>query len=532
MQFLRAAVDAQKVLSRKPVAPARYAELVALIDAHDGHLPMQHGGCTVLRRARVTESAIEAGRGDGLGLWLYVRRTPDDLLEQARAEKRGQPWAQWDSHGSALSASRSGLEVIRAHGAAVAALLYPGESFDELAARWLEPGETHIAVDAAFLGPHADAVVSREVFADDNTRVARRCWTTRAPSCAREDMRVADDGADDGDDLTRGQGDVRHGRTLYVGRKGGSVELCVYERSKHRGDGHWLVLEETLRACGWDGTSPVTRSEWRLSREWLRDQVCELPDGRELRGNRLALAEWFAVLPEVLAGMIERYRHHVLTAGPRGGERREISRWWRAVQGHAVAWFARELGRARDDEAPLARFVAKRREEKLRTAVTRGADGAAKFMLAAAVPLPLALATFCDELAARVATPEGRADLRSWLRRVGYGLCLPFDPVAGESVVLEMQHAGALAAWLRDLVPAPACARTDGAGDGGGDGGGDGRATDGRWTGDGPGDGFSDGFGAQNRPETLAFAAAVAARLPVPAPAVAPRRADALAGAP
>lgn len=165
--------------------------------------------------------------------------------------------------GKLLSTGETGLDVIQRLRPWLWFALFPtaGDSREEVVAR-LQPftraGRVDYAVDVAHVTPDAEARIdawyARESASAVYNRFATHCSARRSSAHANL------------------LGSKAHGRTWTVGS---DPKYRIYERDKHTGDGHWEVLKETLKRCGWDSRSPILRAEVQVQRTWQEGQVCD-----------------------------------------------------------------------------------------------------------------------------------------------------------------------------------------------------------------------------------------------------------------
>ena len=253
----------------------------------------------------------------------------------------GLAWAIWEAICSWIYADRGGADAVEP---------------------MTRAGRADITHDTAFVGGDAAAYVEEQVYANGNHDACFAPWSTRSRK-RRSESTATDVSEGDAWVPLSGRrsllGKAVAGRTSYVGSSE-YVLCCVYERSK-KTDGDWSVLAPTLRACGWDGDSPVIRTEFRVSRRWLGDQVLTASDGRPmfprpapaegepagLRADELTIRQFLAALPALAAEAPSRMRHtdpsQNVPGGPRLRDRRS-SAWWQVIEEGARAWVPGGVG--------------------------------------------------------------------------------------------------------------------------------------------------------------------------------------------
>lgn len=308
--------------------------------------------------------------------------------------------AEVQIQGTAFSASlASGLEVYGWFKPALEALLYRewGDTEAARAAALLDQtvvGRWDVASDVmvrALPGgtspqtclPDPDEAqrwVTREIFCNGNLdaandRISSRARKPTGVTLADEDgVRVRADSAEVGNG-TRLVGKASTAHSLYRGGK--TAELCVYERARKR-DGDWPILEQTLRARGWDGVSPIVRWETRFMREWFRDQQLVITDRSTddgpdietwLRGDEMPLATFIKHLPAFVRCAIGRFQHKVAGAGR--VRDRAPSPLYQAV----VKSLERFDMNGQGGEGAIARVVSQKREAAKERAMSRALNG-------------------------------------------------------------------------------------------------------------------------------------------------------------
>lgn len=315
--------------------------------------------------------------------------------------------------------------------------------------RWSDPtrevdvytrvGRLDVAADAAFVGDDGERFVSWGIYGDGHTGEAFGRWSTRARAARVEETvtRESDAAAAERWQGVTGRrsllGKETAGRTLYLGSAAYAL-LCVYERSK-KTDGDWSVLAPTLRACGWDGESPVVRAEVRVSRRWLADQVLRGPDGRALftrpgtvEGSPeharavadLTVLEVLEHLPGLVAELPSRFRHTDPTSTVRRRDR-PSSAWWSAVSGSLASW--------RSGSGSVARVVSTRRVAAAARTVSALRSGFVRLVgLRGARDIREVLREVLDAWDA----PDFRDGREEQIRRVRsrYGVAAPDDALA------------------------------------------------------------------------------------------------------
>ncbi len=313
--------------------------------------------------------------------------------------------------GTAFSASlASGLEIYGWLKPALEAVLYPEWGHDEAsrARALLEHtvvGRWDIACDvmvrASKAGAHdphekppkgtsptsclsgpeiAQRWVTQEIFCGGNLDAANDRISSRARKPTgvtvtdEGSVRVRADASEVGNG-TRLVGKASTAHSLYRGGK--TAELCIYERGRKR-DGDWPILEQTLRARGWDGVSPVVRWETRFMREWFRDQQLVVTDRSTddgpdietwMRGDEMPLATFIRHLPAFVRCAIGRFQHKV--AGPGRVRDRAPSPLYQAVVKSLELFDMNGEG----GDGAIARVVSQKREAAKERAMSRALNG-------------------------------------------------------------------------------------------------------------------------------------------------------------
>lgn len=261
----------------------------------------------------------------------------------------------------ALDGSQLARELWRAIARELLSDQFPGSSVDvaALVDDDTRAGRVDVAIDTTFEASDGASWVQWGIYAHGDHDGAVSRWSTRARRHRSENTTRPDEN-DVAEVSLSGRtallGKATAGRTLYVGSGAYSL-ACIYERSKKR-DGDWCVLEPTLRAAGWNGASEVVRSEFRVSRAWMRDQIVRGADGeaRYVTQRRfdqgdgrvttvttprtvadLTIAEFFDSLPLLAREFPSRFRHTDPHATQRVRDRASSS-WWCSVVRAAHAW--------------------------------------------------------------------------------------------------------------------------------------------------------------------------------------------------
>jgi hypothetical protein len=312
----------------------------------------------------------------GMGVVLQTTGLRITVLDPAVADRvRGRSinYVEVQVQGAMLSESRGGGEEIAlAMYDAVNAALYPdyGASAQERRAALrsaTRPGAWHLAVDLDGVGADADAWLQGELFAGGSLdgffeQFSTHARTSRMVSSCGPTSRRSNTGREARLRCMLERNAVK-GRSGYLGC--GTVELCVYERSK-KTCGDWKVLQGTLASCGWDGQTPVVRWEIRCRRTWFRDQEVTLGE-RRIRGNEMVFEDFLVALPGLAAELTGRFRHTVADEELKRKRERRSSPLQMAVE-HAVA----VLADSRRDAPSVVRVLAVRRTAATEHAVTRG----------------------------------------------------------------------------------------------------------------------------------------------------------------
>lgn len=320
----------------------------------------------------------------GNGLYAKVHN-PRPRVKRSEGEGMRRYGVEVQIQGTALAASRHGVDVARWMRDAVFAALFQhlghtyAERRENLRADVL-PGRWDVAVDVA-VRPRdptdtfaASDWIEEDLFRAGSLKEAAMRFVTRARSPRAVERQKIHDRAHDGtDDVTaRQQGKETTGRTMYLGN---ALELCVYEKDKHRATSSDIARATLARDCGWNGTDRVVRWEVRASRDWFRDQKCDRvrADGTRERiwSNDITFDDFLDNFARFSREVISRFRHVDLVPGRRRRDCPE-SIFYEAVT--AGLGLYTDAGRAAD-AATIERIVSTRREAALERSTSAAAGG-------------------------------------------------------------------------------------------------------------------------------------------------------------
>lgn len=323
-------------------------------------------------------------RGNG----VYVKvHNPRPKVQRSEGEGVRRYGVEAQIQGTALAASRYGVDVARWMRDAIFAALYAdqgatyAERRENLRADTL-PGRWDVAVDVA-IRPRdpsdafgADDWIEEDLFRAGSLRDAALRFVTRARSPRAVEQRRLNDRAHD-NYSARQQGKESTGRTLYLGN---ALELCVYEKDKHRAVSSEIARATLQRECGWNGADRVIRWEVRATRDWFRDQQCDRvsPDGSRERvwSNDITFDDFLDNFARFSREVISRFRHVDIEPGKRRRDCPE-SAFYAAVT--AGIGLYRDDGRSAD-AATIDRIVSTRREAALERSTSAAAGGAVRVL--------------------------------------------------------------------------------------------------------------------------------------------------------
>lgn len=379
-RVLRSVLDWFTLLLRRSVSVERFAELVRSAEVGAVLSVPSRSGALTLEVRRLGRDVVLKGLQ---GVRALVRDPASVAANDTGPEESQRYGLDVQIQGAAFSAVRGvgacGDLLVASVWDALAAELY-GDQVEDAGRALLS--ETRVGrVDFATDCEVEDSFARGAIYGSGDLDRAASRWSTRARKWRAEaGSKSGEESAAAWVPVTGRRsllGKETSGRTLYLG-SGSYVLLCVYERSKLR-TGDWAVLEPTLRAEGWDGERLVVRSELRVSRKWMRDQVPKDAEGRpkyladdeDGRGRTarsladLSLGEWMNELPAVCAELATRFRHvEDDDTDARRRRDRASSPWWSAVTGALSSWHLCE-----GDGEELSRIASTRRALSLRRSI-------------------------------------------------------------------------------------------------------------------------------------------------------------------
>lgn len=311
---------------------------------------------------------------DGDGVHIEIRDP------SAVDPSKGRHQVMASAQGRLCSLSPDGVPQVRELSQSLCDVFYAGEERPTV-----NLGQIDVCGDLWMSHPtnpeQADTWVTSVLFADNNQERATSRFATRVGDPAKGLTGTSRAQCDADFDWSIPERRVEHfgsplkGRTLRMGK---CPRLQMYEKDREfkKNVDLPIVRAERWERNGYDGTGRVIRVEFRVTREWLKENPIETRDGRTVCLASIPAEEALLWAPHLFRTLLERTRHTDPRDDGMRPSRRRTSRAWLALREACAEW-EESIANAASAESidalrgAIGRFLCTKRQSNWHTARAR-----------------------------------------------------------------------------------------------------------------------------------------------------------------